>query len=130
MPFRHAFSPECRVARLPRPGKADPPRNIDEYHIRAVGREFHRDRPADAARCPVTTATLPLNADPRPGLTGPADLSDGGSGTGWPASVRGSVTGQRWLNVALDVEIEFPRRFRNSRHLTYRNQFFETRRTA
>ena len=33
---------------------------------------------------PVTTATLPVSCDPRPGRIGPALLSAGGSGIGWP----------------------------------------------
>ena len=33
-----------------------------------------------------------VSIEPRPGFTGPALRSGGGSGTGWPSSVRGSTS--------------------------------------
>ena len=41
---------------------------------------------------PVTTADLPFNADPRPGVTGPALFSGLGSGTASPFKTGGAVS--------------------------------------
>ena len=57
--------------------------------LAAISTAIARPMPRAA---PVTTATLPASIDPRPGRTGPALLSGGGSGMGWPSSVFGAVS--------------------------------------